>query len=256
MRSKLESYEHTIIQKELEFSALIENKDLEINNLSNNLRDISLQIKQIEDEANYKMNELFSQLEEKDKNIYSSQKEIEIKNKTISGLEKQIHSHQHILTQLEERIKQQKESYLNLEEINKNLKRELEEVICKMKILSEELNIVKIEKDRIVEDKVEFAKNLQIREKKIAELKEIISTNEKIYRDIKRERKHRDISEKTNKELINELNETDETHQKELQSLRNNFLNIIENLNYEKQSILQEMKEIRQICSFVEQSVK
>jgi hypothetical protein len=99
-----------------------------------------------------------------------------------------------------------------------------------------------------------LAKNLQQKENKILELKEIISENDKLNKDIKRERKNRDISEKTNKELINELNETDEIHKKEIQNLRNNFLNMIENLNFEKQSFIQELIEIRQICSFIEKS--
>jgi len=94
---------------------------------------------------------------------------------------------------------------------------------------------------------------LQIKTNKISELNALIQEKDrKLEKEMKRERKNRDISEKTNKDLINELNEIEETHKKEMLSLKTHFLNMVESVNYEKQNLVQELKEVRKCCNFIE----
>jgi len=54
---------------------------------------------------------------------------------------------------------------------------------------------------------------------------------------------------------MNEINEIEETHKKEMASLKNHFLNMLESVNYEKQRLFHELKEVRKCCSFIDKNI-
>lgn len=241
--------------KEKEFSAIIIKKDKELEKLTNIIKEIQYEIKLLEEGSSKKIIELSHYLKvEKEANL-NLLKDKEKRSIKLAEVESQLNNHKNIINNLEAQIIELCEKNQKAEEDFTRYNQEICEMNLKLKNFSDDLIYAKKEKDKIFHDKVEITKILQERDVKILELKELLTEKDiKLSKDMKREKKNRDISEKTNKELIKELNEIEENHKKEIQNLKTDFLKIIEKMNINKQLFVKEMKDIKQICNFIEKT--
>ncbi len=242
-------------KKEKEFSTILVKKDKELDNLTNIIKEIQCEIKYLEEGSSKKIIELSQSLQKEKDVTYNLLKDQDKKTLIIAEVESQLNSYKNIINNLEGQIIELNEKNQKAEEDISHYKKEFNEMTFKVKNLSDDLNYARKEKDKIFHDKVEITKILQERDNKVLELKELLAQKDiQLSKDMKREKKNREISEKTNKELIKELNEVEDSYKNEIQNVRNDLLKMLEKFNLNKQFYIKELKDIKQICNFVDKT--
>ena len=296
LRNDYNGIEKNIHDKEMEFHRIVENKDIEYNNLLNTLRDVQNVMQDLELNFNSKMTELLNKikfLEEnetkllsqlKDKERISSENEVEIINykeifencqKSLIDLNQQIKLKDEII----ERVKGQFNEVLNeLNQKEESFNKSTESKNNQYNQLLEEFKEVTSYKDNLIDERQHIMKKNDLLSRKVSDLTDILENKYKrLENEIYKERSSRDICEKSNRELLIKLKDNEERYnsemnrlktyinskEKDFESIRNNLINKleqnkikIEEQNYVKQSLLDEMNIIKEWAHNVEKHVK
>ena len=296
LRNDYNGIEKNIHDKEMEFHRIVENKDIEYNNLLNTLRDVQNVMQDLELNFNSKMTELLNKikfLEEnetkllsqlKEKERISSENEVEIINykeifencqKSLIDLNQQIKLKDEII----ERVKGQFNEVLNeLNQKEESFNKSTESKNNQYNQLLEEFKEVTSYKDNLIDERQHIMKKNDLLSRKVSDLTDILENKYKrLENEIYKERSSRDICEKSNRELLIKLKDNEERYysemnrlktyinskEKDFESIRNNLINKleqnkikIEEQNYVKQSLLDEMNIIKEWAHNVEKHVK
>jgi chromosome segregation ATPase len=256
LNHKNEFIENLIREKEIEFLQMLEKKDFDFENLMKILKDVENELKFLEEGSQTKiteLNQIIENLEIENNNMLN---ELNNKANYITEIENDLTNHKNLINNIQEQSHKLTNKFKDSEEIRGDFQKTIKELSQQLEETSNELTLIKQEKENLIQEKCELTVQIKMKNDKISNLNDIIEGKErKLSKDMKRERKSRDISGKTNKELIGDLNEIEETHKKEMFKLKNHFLNMIENINFEKQCLIHEMNEIRQCCSFIEKNL-
>ena len=296
LRNDYNGIEKNIHDKEMEFHRIVENKDIEYNNLLNTLRDVQNVMQDLELNFNSKMTELLNKikfLEEnetkllsqlKEKERISSENEVEIINykeifencqKSLIDLNQQIKLKDEII----ERVKGQFNEVLNeLNQKEESFNKSTESKNNQYNQLLEEFKEVTSYKDNLIDERQHIMKKNDLLSRKVSDLTDILENKYKrLENEIYKERSSRDICEKSNREHLIKLKDNEERYnsemnrlktyinskEKDFEYIRNNLINKleqnkikIEEQNYVKQSLLDEMNIIKEWAHNVEKHVK
>ena len=260
-KTNYDDIETLIHNKEIEFHRIVEHKDTEYNSLLNTLREVQHGMQDLEVNFNSKIAEFVNKIKNFEENEIKLINKLKNNEKILNETENEFKNYKQIFENCQKTLIELNHQIKLKDEIIEKLKSQYNEVLNELNENnlfyknSENINLkehnrlienfteLAYQKDTLAAERHDFIKKNELLFKKNKDLAEILDSKYKrVDNEISKERAGRDITEKTNRDLIKILKENEEKYindinkmmnyiknkEKEFDTMKEKFINKIE----------------------------